>query len=139
MFNSQTQKSLSLTLIGTLLYALLAVPAFAATSTPEEKEAARVAKIKASITKLGTGPEAKIKIKLRDETKLSGYVSEAGADSFTIADPKTGAATEVPYPNVTQAKGKNLSTGAAIAIGIGIGVGATFLGLFLLYLAVGGD
>ena len=139
MFKSQTQKSLSLALIGALLYALLAVPAFAATSTPEEKEAARVAKIKASITKLGTGSEATIKIKLRDKTKLSGYVSQANADSFTITDAKTGAATEVLYPNVTQAKGKNLSTGAAIAIGIGIGVGATFLTVYLVFLALGGD
>ncbi len=136
MFKSHTQKSLSLTLIGALLYALLAVPAFAATVTPEAKEAARVAKIKVSISKLGTGPEANIKIKLRDKTKLSGYVSQAGADSFTITDAKTGAATEVPYPNVMQAQGKNLSTGAAIAIGIGIGVGATLLTLFILAYAL---
>ncbi|NOT62782.1 MAG: hypothetical protein HOP19_21445 [Acidobacteria bacterium] len=136
MFKSQTQKSLSLTLIGALLYALLAAPAFAAPLTPEAKEAARVAKIKSSITELGTGTDATIKIKLRDKTKLAGYVSEAGVDSFTITDAKTGAATEVPYPNVVQAKGKNLSTGAAIAIGIGIGVGATFLTLYLLFLAL---
>ena len=136
MFKSQTQKSISLTLISALLYALLVVPAFAATSNPEEKEAARVAKIKASITKLGTGPDAKIEIKLRDKTKLSGYVSQANTESFMITDPKTGAATEVPYPNVAQAKGNNLSTGAAIALGIGIGVGATFLTLYLLFLAL---
>ena len=122
-----------------MLYALLAVPAFAATSTPEEKEAARVTKIKTSITELGTGTEAKIKIKLRDKTKLAGYVSQINDASFVMVDDKTGAATEVAYPNVTQAKGKNLSTGAAIAIGIGIGVGATFLTLYLIFLAVGGD
>ena len=139
MFKSQTQKSLSLTLIVALLYALLAVPAFAATSTPEEKEAARVAKIKTSITKLGTGPEAKIKIKLRDKSKLSGYVSQAGADSFTITDAKTGATTEVAYPNIAQAKGNNLSTGAIIAISSGIAVGATILTLFILAYALGGD
>ena len=139
MFKSQTQKSLSLTLIGALLYALLAVPALAAMSNPEEKEAARVAKIKVSIAKLGTGPEAKLKIKLNDKTKLAGYVSQINDESFVMVDGKTGAATEVPYPNVTQAQGKNLSTGAAIAIGIGIGVGATFLTLYLIFLAVGGD
>ena len=139
MFKPQNQKSLSLTLIGALLYALLALPAFAATSNSEQKEAARVAKIKSSIAKLGTGPEAKLKIKLNDKTKLAGYVGQINDASFVMVDDKTGAATEVAYPNVTQAKGKNLSTGAAIAIGIGIGVGATFLTLYLIFLAVGGD
>jgi hypothetical protein len=136
MFKSQTQKSLSLTLIGALLYALLALPAFAATSTPTEKEAARVAKIKASIAKLGTGTDAKLKIKLNDKTKLAGYVSQINEESFVLVDGKTGAATEVPYPNVTQAQGKNLSTGAAIAIGVGIGIGVGLLTAYLILLAI---
>jgi hypothetical protein len=139
MFKSQTQKSLSLTLIGTLLYALLAAPALAATSNPAEKAAARGAKIKTSIAKLGIGPEAKIKIKLNDKTRLAGYVSEIKADSFVVTEDKTGTMKEVSYPDVAQAKGNNLSTGAAIAIGVGIGVGATILTLYILAYALGGD
>ena len=133
MYESQYQKCLSLVLIAALL--LMGAPAAMANSHPE-KEAARVAKIKTSIAKLGTGTDAKIKVTLSDKTKLAGYVSQANAESFVITDAKTGASTEVPYPNVTQAKGKNLSTGAIIAISAGIAVGATLLTLFLLALAL---
>ena len=84
-----------------------------------EKEAQFVAKVKAGILKLGTGPAAPVEIKLRDGTKLKGYVAEAGDDHFVIVD-KTGASTEVAYPQVKQAKGNNLSTGVKIAIIMGI-------------------
>ena len=133
MYKPQFQKCLSLVLIGALL--LMGAPAAMAKPNPE-KAAARVAKIKASITKLGTGTDAKIKVTLNDKTKLAGYVSQANAESFGITDAQTGASTEVPYPNVTQVKGKNLSTGAIIAISAGIAVGATLLTLFLLALAL---
>lgn len=135
MFKLVYQKYLSLVLIGSLLLMLASTPVAAAT-TKEEKAAAHAAKVKTEIGKLGTGPDAQIRVKLRDKTKLSGYVSQANADSFVITDPKTGTATKVPYPNVTQAKGKNLSTGAIIAITAGIAVGVTLLVLYLVALSL---
>ncbi len=87
-----------------------------------EKETQRAEKMKAGILKLGVGPEALVKLKLRDKRKLEGHISEAGADSFVVTDAKTGAATTVAYPQVGQVKGQNLSTGAKIAIGVGIAV-----------------
>ena len=125
------KQSLSLTLISSLLFMLIGVPTVTAKSKTE-KEAARAAEVKAGVAKLGVGPEAQIAVKLRDKTKLSGYINQAKADSFVITDPKTGASTEVPYPNVTQAKGKNLSTGATIAITAAIAVGVTLLVLYLV-------
>jgi hypothetical protein len=136
MFKPLYQRSLSLALVGSLLLMLVSSPV-AAAATKEEKAAAFAAKVKTEIAKLGTGSEAQIRVKLRDKTKLSGYVSQANADSFVITDPTTGAATEVPYPNVTQAKGKNLSTGAIIAISAAIAVGATLLVLFILAATLG--
>ncbi len=136
MFKPIYQKRISLALICSLLLMLASVPATAAT-TKEEKAAAHAAKVKTEIGKLGTGPEAQISIKLRDKTKLSGYISQANADSFIITDPKTGASTEVPYPNVIQAKGKNLSTGATIAITAAIAVGVTLLVLYILARTLG--
>lgn len=47
-------------------------------------------------------------------------------------DVKTGAATTVPYPQVKQVKGNNLSTGTKIAIGLGI-VAGVILFLALLF------
>lgn len=99
--------------------------AFAATSPG--KEARFTEKVKTEIAKLGTGPDARVEVKLRDKTKLKGHISEIGDESFAVVDLKTGSATTVFYSHVKQVKGNNLSTGAAIAIGIGIGIGIVFL------------
>jgi hypothetical protein len=90
--------------------------------------------VKAGIARLGVGRDARITVKLRDKIKLSGYISRAEADFFVVADANTGAATEVPYTDVTQVKGHNLSTGAKIAIGVAIGAGVTVL-ILLWYIS----
>jgi hypothetical protein len=94
-------------------------------STRAEKDAQLADKIKADIAKLGTGRQALVKVKLRDGTKLAGYISQANENCFVIVDAKTDTATTVAYPNVTQVKGNNLSSGVLFAIGIGalIGIG----------------
>src|SRR5215207_717174 len=112
------KKILSLALAGSLMAAASARPVSAVTLTKAEKEARFVEKVKAGITKLGTGTEARVEVKLRDKTKLKGYISEASAEQFTVVDAKTGVATIVAYPQVKQVKGHNLSRGAEIAIGI---------------------
>lgn len=114
--------------LAALLLQSAAVPAFAKTSA--EKEAKRAEKVRTQLAKLGTGEDARIKLILRDKTKLEGYISEAGAESFVVTD-SAGKATTVAYPQVGKARGHNLSTGAKIAIGIGIGVGVTLLILWL--------
>lgn len=86
----------------------------------EEKAAKFAAKVKASITRIGTGPAARVEVKLRDRTKLKGWVNEIREDHFTVIDDNTGVATAVAYPQVKQVKGNNLSTGTKIAIGVGI-------------------
>jgi hypothetical protein len=125
-------RSLSLALIGSLLLMVISVPPAVAQSKAEN-EAAHTAKVKAAIAKLGTGPDAKIKVKLRDKTKLSGYVSQANDDAFVITNPKTGASSTVPYLEVAQAQGENLPLGAKIAITAGIVAGAFLLMMFLIY------
>lgn len=112
------KKILSLALAGAFMAAASAQPASALTKA--EKQAQFAEKVKAGIAQLGTGTEARVEVKLRDRTKLKGYVGEAGAEQFTVVDAKTGAATAVPYPQVQQVKGNNLSQGAKIAIGVGV-------------------
>ncbi|HEY0169792.1 MAG TPA: hypothetical protein VGB98_01980 [Pyrinomonadaceae bacterium] len=110
--------------LAALLLQAAAAPAFAKSSP--EKEARRVEKVRAQLAKLGTGKDAVVRLELRDKTRLEGYVSEAGPESFVVTD-KAGVATTVPYPQVGKAKGNNLSTGAKIGIGVGIGVGVFLL------------
>lgn len=89
-----------------------------------EKEAALAAKVKTEIERLGTGTEARIKIKLRDNTKLKGYVSEIKDSGFVLINRETGASQEISYLQVKKVKGQNRSSGektfvrASIAIGV---------------------
>ena len=112
------KKVLSLVLVGFLLN--VTGVSFAYAGSKEEKEARFAEKVKEGIGKLGTGAEARIEVKLRDKTKLKGYVSEAGKDSFVMVDEKTGATSTVTYSQVKQVKGNNFSKGVEIAIGIGV-------------------
>lgn len=130
------KRKLTLMLIGALFFSLITAPMTLAKSK-EEKAAEFAAKVKTEIVKLGVGPETRIEIKLRNKTKLNGYITQVSDNSFVIADAKTGTTSEVPYSDVAQAKGKNLSTGVKIAIGVAIGVGVTFLVIYLVYLAYG--
>lgn len=93
----------------------------------EEKQARFAEKVKASVLKLGTGEAARVKVKLRDKTKLEGYISAADGEGFTVTDSKTGTATQVAYPQVKSVKGNNLSTKAKIAIGAGIAAAVILL------------
>ena len=110
--------------LSALLLQAAAVPAFAGTKA--EKEARRAEKVRAQVVKLGTGKDALVRVELRDKTKLEGYVSEVGDESFVITN-KAGVATAVTYPQVKKAHGHNLSTSAKIAIGVGIGIAIAVL------------
>jgi hypothetical protein len=122
------KKVLSLVLAGSLMGAFGISPAYA--DSKKDNEARFTEKVRAGVSKLGIGEAARVDIKLRDKTRLKGYIKEAGADSFVLIDAKTGTATTIAYPEVTQVKGNNLATGGKIAIGVGIALGV----LLLIYL-----
>ncbi len=69
-------------------------------ASKEEKQARFAEQVKEGIAKLGTGTDARVEVRLRDKTKLKGYVSKIGEDDFAITDGKTGAATTVSYAQV---------------------------------------
>ena len=119
------KKLLSISLVALLINLAGATPAYAASK--EEKQARFAEKIKANLLKLGTGEPARVKVKLRDQTKLEGYVSEAGEETFTVTNRKTGVATTVAYPQVKSVQGNNLSTGAKIAIGVRVAAAVIFI------------
>jgi hypothetical protein len=127
------RKNLSLFIAVSLFLSLFAAPSVLA-KTKEEKDAALAAKVKAGVAKLGIGKDAVISVKLRNKTKLKGYISQVEEEAFVIADAKTGVETQVAYGDITQAKGKNLSTGAIIAISAGVAVGVIFL-VIIIYLS----
>ena len=123
------KKLISLSLVALLINLAGMTPVYA--SSKEEKDARFAEKVKANVLKLGIGESARVKVKLRDKTKVEGYISAADAESFTVTDAKSGTATTIAYPQVKSVKGNNLSTGAKIAIGVGIV--ATIIFIILWY------
>ncbi|HAF23794.1 MAG TPA: hypothetical protein DCK93_12950 [Blastocatellia bacterium] len=67
-------------------------------------DAGLAAKARAKVEQLGTGRNARVEVKLRDNTRLKGYISAAEPDSFTVADQNTGSARTIAYADVSEVK-----------------------------------
>ena len=126
------KKPLAMVLAGLLFTTVLGAGTTSANSTTE-RQARFTEKVRLNIAKLGTGSQALVAIKLKDKTKVAGYISEVRENSFVVVHPKFGTVTSVNYADVAQARGNNLGTGAKIAIGIGIGAAAVLI-ILLIYL-----
>jgi hypothetical protein len=109
------EKLLSLGLAGLLTSMIPYASASAQSQTGREPQQAE--KVKATVTKLGTGKQARVEVKLRDNTKLKGYIGEIAEERFTLVDPKRGTVTPVPYEQVQQIKNTNHSGLYALALG----------------------
>src|SRR5215208_7215099 len=96
------------TLLACLLTSTILFQQSALANSNSEKEAALAQKVKAGIMKLGIGQSSRVSLRLRDKTKLGGYIGEIGEDSFVVADLESGRRTTVAYPDVVQVKGNNL-------------------------------
>lgn len=119
-------------LLSLVLSGLLFGQAAAAPQSPSqpEKEARRADKVRAKVVTLGTGEAARVRVSLRGRrgARVFGYIREAGAESFTVVDPKTGTVTVIPY---TQVKGVNPNRAVPIVKAAALGV-AFIVGLAVL-------
>ena len=120
------KRILSVALVSSLVHLSICIERVSA-STKSEKQAQILEKVKAGINKLGVAKEARVVVRLNDKTRLSGYISEAGYDSFVITNMKTGTTTTVAYNNVAQVKGHNLSTREWVGVGFVVFVLILFL------------
>ena len=113
------KKTFVFTLIALLLQLGLVVssPAF----SDSEKDAALAQKVRAEI--MGLGKEARVRVKLKDDSAIDGYINEIGRDFFIMRDARDGSLTTLAYPQVKQVKRNQLSTGAKIGIGVAAAVG----------------
>jgi hypothetical protein len=125
------KKALSLVVLVALFHAGFCVQTASARSKAE-KQARFAEKVKAGVEKLGVGEETYVRVKLRDKTKLAGYISEAREESFVVTDLKTSEATTVAYADVKKVKGHNLSTGAKVAIGVGVALAVLLVVVLLI-------
>src|SRR5882762_6213260 len=109
------KKLLALALACLLTNIITSVPASAQSQAGRDAHDAE--RVKAKVTRLGTGKQARVEVRLSDKTKLKGYIGEIAQTHFTVIDPKHGTVTPVPYDQVQQIKNTNHS--AVVALGLG--------------------
>lgn len=116
----KTQMSLFVALV--LLFS--AVPQ-SAVARQSGSQAPTVEAVKSKIARMGVGAKAKATIRLKNGTKVKGYVAQAGENDFVMRDRKTDAPTTILYADVLKVEdNKGHSTARNIAIGVAVGVGA---------------
>ncbi len=113
---------LSFSLIILLFCVANAIPVLAVTRADQEKT--NIEKIKAEVAKR-VGKKDRVKVKMQNGSKITGNITQAGDDSFTLTDSKTGQTRVLAYSDVAQVKKTGgFSTLAKVGIGAGIAVGA---------------
>lgn len=83
--------------------------------------------IKNTVARVGTEPNRKIKVKLRDGTKLKGYITEIKDDYFALLDDKSGKIVSVQYSQAAEAKRDGLPKFATALIGGGVLIGGLLI------------
>jgi len=114
------------------LLLITANASFISAQTNTENKDSSIAKVKAKVTKRSTAKNTYIKVKMLDGKKLSGDITQAGEDSFTLTDSQTKQSTSIAYRDVAQVKGKGLSTTSKILIGVLAGAAAIVLTIVLI-------
>jgi len=106
------------------------------TEVQEKKllEGEPAAKAKGEVQKRGTGERSRVRVTLRNQSEVRGYISQIEADTFQVTDSKTGKVTTIAYDTVDRVRGGGLSKGSKIAIGIGVGA-AVAVTVFALVVA----
>jgi hypothetical protein len=122
---------LSVFLIGLIVLGANSVPAIASQSNDD---ANAIEKVRLKVAKMGVGDKAKVTVRMKNGTKIKGFVSQASANEFTVRNNQTGDPTTIAYSDVlkVEANGGH-STARNLALGIGIGVGAFLLVLVAVF------
>lgn len=76
-------------------------------------------KIRTKVQKIGVGGNARVEVKLRDNTQMKGYISDADQDSFTVVDSMSGSRNKLAYTDTSSVKkaGGGISTKTWIILG----------------------
>ncbi len=116
------KKNLSLVLALVLLQVGI-TPSFGA-SRGDTSEA-QVSKVKADIAKRGTGEKATVRVKLRNDRELKGYIADAGEDRFIVTIPKSNESVPVNYSDVVEVKNQSHPLASNVLFWVGAGAVAT--------------
>lgn len=76
-------------------------------------------KIRTKVLKMGVGVNARVQVKLIDNTQLNGYISAADQDLFTVVQRGTGSSKTVSYADTQSVKkaGSGVSARTLLILG----------------------
>ena len=123
------KRFLSIVLTGVLVFSGGALHVFAQTLT-DSRDAE---KVKAEVVKRGTNEKKRVRVKMLNGSKLKGYISQIGDESFTIISSKNKQPTVIAYRDAKKVEGGGLPGGAKLGIIIGAAVGGTLLIIYLAF------
>jgi hypothetical protein len=69
---------------------------FPAATRAQISEAQATQTLRASVQTMGVNTDRRVEVKLRDKTKVKGYITRLDHDSFTVTDSKTVPARHCP-------------------------------------------
>ena len=122
---------LSLALVGLMMQGFNVAPVFAAQRNDETES---IEKVRLKAAKLGVGDKARVTVRMKDGTKIKGFITQAGANDFTVRDRKTGDPTTILYRDVAKLEdNRGHSTLRNVLIGVGIGAGAFFAVIVIIF------
>jgi hypothetical protein len=103
----------------------LSSPAQTGKKTNDET-AYRTDNIRQQVAKIGTGPKARVEVKLSNRSSYVGYISEANATSFVVVD-KAAKSNSINYADVASLYHSGGKTGLWIAVAAGAGLAVALL------------
>ena len=90
-----------------------------------------VAKVKADIARRFRDEKRNVTLRLRNGSELTGRITHAAENWFSLKEKATGTQRDISYADVTKVKGKGLSKGAKFGILTGIITGAFIIGALI--------
>lgn len=122
-------------LVALLLQSLVGMPAAAvARRTQADSDARLLDEVKVKVARLGVGERARVTVRLKDGTKLKGYIAQARDAEFVVRDRRTDEPSVVLYRDVARVESnRGHSTARNVALGTAIGAGTvlTILGVLI--------
>jgi len=99
-------------------------------TTNAQSTAADVEKVRSKVQTLAVNRDKKVEVKLKDTTKVKGYITSVAQDSFVVGNSASGSAETITYTDVVDVKksGGGLSTKSWLIIGgVAAGVVTTWI------------
>jgi hypothetical protein len=123
------RRTLAIMLSGLLLLTAFGFHAAIAKSLDDEQA---TEKTRTKVLKMGVGVNARVAVKLRDNTQLNGYIGDAGQDSFTVVERGTGSSKTISYADTQSVK----KTGSGVSAKTLIILGAVAAGAVVTWVIV---